>query len=190
MRTRPARRGNRTSGTVSPLPTRSARWPSCREVLPAISLDGRLSIVPGEPVAPAVDELLDGEQRNKLARKRDRRVKRGERRHRRHAEIAEPGEEIEIAEIDHAERRTENDEAIESLDHQPRSPGHCFGDRREAEVVIAPRRRRRTDEHAVNEKRHRNFLQPQPGVTESGVTTSKKTVVLNPANVTPQRTIR
>ena len=33
-------------------------------------------------------------------------------------------------------------------------------------MIIAPRRRRRADEHAVNEKGHRDFLQPQPRVTK------------------------
>src|SRR5437868_11254911 len=159
-------------------------------MLPAVSLDGRFGIAARKSVAPAVDKLLDCEQRNQRARKRDRRVKRGERGHRRHAEIAEPGEEIEVAEIDHAERCAENDEAIESLGDEARSPGHCLGYCRQAQMIIAPRRRRRADEHAVNEKGHRDFLQPQPRVTKRARDTSKNTVVLKPARVTPQSTIR
>ena len=82
----------------------------------AKALDGGFGVVAGEAVAPAIDELLDREQSDQRARKRDRRIKRSERGHRRPAEIAETGEEVEVAEIDHAERRAEDDEPIECVD--------------------------------------------------------------------------
>src|SRR5690349_19899826 len=111
-------------------------------MLPAIPLDGGYSSLSGKSVAPTIDELLDREERNQSAGKRDRGVKRGERCYRRHAEIAEPGKKVQLADIDHAERRPEDDEAIEGLDDEARAPGHRVSDRREAEMIIAPRRRR------------------------------------------------
>src|SRR6516164_3500993 len=95
-RTPPAHRDSQTSRTARPSTRRSARSPSCREAILDQTLGERFGTAAGKVVAPAVDELLDREERDQSARQRDRGVKRGERRHRRHAEIAEPGEEIKI----------------------------------------------------------------------------------------------
>src|SRR5712691_8920212 len=94
-----------------------------------------------ETVAPAVDELLDGEEGNQHAGDRDRRVERGDRRHRRHAEAAEALPEIDVAEVDHAQRHREDDQPVERLDREPEPAGHPLGDGRQVEMVVAPCRR-------------------------------------------------
>src|ERR1700730_17914573 len=57
-----------------------------------------------EAVAAAVDQLLDGEQKNQRAGKRDGRIERRDRGHRRQPEAAKPAQIIEVAEIDEASR--------------------------------------------------------------------------------------
>src|SRR5882672_9138045 len=110
---------------------------------------GRIAL---EAVAPAVDELLDGEQRDEKPRERDRGIERGERRHRRHAEIAQALDDVYAAEIHHAEGGEEHDAAVEDLGDQTGAPVHRFGDRGEIEMIGAPDRHAGADEDAVDEE--------------------------------------
>src|SRR5690242_13429517 len=68
-----------------------------------------------EAMAPAIDELLDGEEGDEDPGERNGGVVRGDRRHRRHAEAAEALQEVDVAEIDHAEGGEEDDAAVEHL---------------------------------------------------------------------------
>src|SRR6516162_7829877 len=111
-------------------------------------------VLGGKAVAPAIDELLDGEESDQRTRKWDRSVKGGQWRHRRHAEIAEARKKIEVAEPDHTQRRAEHDETVEGLDDAPHPSGHRLGDRRQAEVVVAPRGGSCPSEDAVDEEGH------------------------------------
>src|SRR5258708_8504315 len=101
-----------------PIRSRIAPWLTATRPSQDVHLFARL-VGRFETVAPAVDELLDGEEGNQHAGDRDRCVERGDRRHRRHAEAAEALPEIDVAEVDHAERDCEHDQAAEGLDREP-----------------------------------------------------------------------
>ena len=57
-------------------------------------------------------------------------------------------------------------QAIEDLHDEAQPPTHRFGDRGHVEMVVAPRRRRRADEDAVDEEGAGHLLQPEPGMAD------------------------
>src|SRR5215471_1087410 len=119
-----------------------------------------------EAVAATVDDLLDREQRDEDARDRDRSVEGGDRRIGGQTEAAEPAKEIEIAKVDQAARDRQDDEARRELDDETRRAVHRFRERGQVEVIVAPRRRRRSGEDSVDEERRRDLLEPEPGVAD------------------------
>src|SRR6476661_10614587 len=87
-------------------------------------LVARLGGIAFETVAPAIDKLLDGEQRDEKARERDRGIESGEWRHRRHAKIAQTLNDVDDAEIHHARGGEEDDATVEDLGDQAGPPVH------------------------------------------------------------------
>ena len=95
-----------------------------------------------ESVANSVDKLLDGEQRDKRTGNGDGRIERSDGRHRRHPEAREAAQEIDIAKVDETERNPEDHQSNDDLGDQARRSMQRFGDRREIQMIVAPRRHR------------------------------------------------
>ena len=115
-----------------------------------------------EAVLPAVDELLDREQRDQYAGRRDDRRVDSQREQRWHPIAAEVEHRILPAEPDEQPGHDQHDHAIRDLDDTARRAGHPLGDLGQIEVIVAARRGRHADEHAPREKSGGDLLQPQP----------------------------
>src|SRR3954471_16990784 len=103
-------------------------------------------------VADAVDQLLDGEQRDQHARQRNDRIQRSDRRARRQAKTAKTPEVIEIAEPYQAGRDAENRDPDDDLDHEARRAVHRLGNRGQIEMIVAASSDGSADENGVDEK--------------------------------------
>src|SRR5450759_5851020 len=99
-----------------------------------------------ETLAASVDQLLDGEQGDQCARNWDCRIKRSDRRQRRHPEAREAAQKILISKVDKTESNPENHKANDDLGDDTRGPMQRFGDGREKEMIVAPRRHGGADE--------------------------------------------
>ena len=150
----------------------------------------RLGMV--EAVAAAVDELLDGEQR-------DQERRRAESRHRaRQSACPTAGgscrsraEIVDVAEPDQAQRDAEHHEADDDLDDQPRRAVHRLRDRGQVEMIVAAGRDRRADEDRVDEQRRGDLLQPQPGMADGARDdVARRPRARSRSSSTPQRIIR
>src|SRR3954468_6803949 len=100
-------------------------------------------------VADAIDQLLDREQANQRAAKRDRGIERGDRRARRQAKTAKAADIVLVAEPDQAKGDAEHYDADDNLDDQPRRPMHRLGNRGQIEMIVAAGRDRSADEDRV-----------------------------------------
>ena len=74
-----------------------------------------------ETVAKAIDELLDGEERDQRAGDGNGCVQRRDRRHRRHPKAREAAQEVEIAEVDQAPRDGQHDNADDDFGNDGRA---------------------------------------------------------------------
>ena len=117
-------------------------------------------------VAPAVDQLLDGEQHDQRAGDRHARRIGAERDQRRRAKAAHVVEKILDAEHQHASADRQNDQAVGHLHEGPLRPAHALGDLNQIEMIHAPRRGGHADENAPAEKSRGHQLQPEKRVAE------------------------
>ena len=122
---------------------------------------------PFEAVLPAVDELLDREQRDQHAgRRNDRRCRRSA------GSATASGSCRGRASRSSSRTRSSSSDTTSTITRlaismrAARRAGHPLGDLGQVEVVVAARRRRHADEHAPGEERRRDLLQPQPGRAE------------------------
>ncbi len=119
-----------------------------------------------EAVPPAIDDLLEAEERDERAGNGDDGVEIGDRQHRGHAIGREPRKKIEPAIPDHAQSHGEHDEPRQDLDGKAWAPFEMIRDSGQIEMVIAPAGDARADEDAVDEASRRHLLQRQHGMAQ------------------------
>src|SRR5258705_6381780 len=112
-------------------------------------------------VADAIDELLDREQADQRAAKRDRGIERGDRRARRQAKTAKAADIVLVAEPDQTKGDAEHHDADDDLDDQPRRAMHRLGNRGQIEMIVAAGRAPRAPENSGDEN-SRGGLLPTP----------------------------
>src|SRR5262249_11843094 len=95
----------------------------------------RLRVI--EAVAAAIDDLLDGKERDQYAGEGDRGVKGGNRRIRRQTETAKATQVVQVSEIDEADGDGEHNKADDDLCQHARRTVHRLGKCREVEMIVA-----------------------------------------------------
>src|SRR5271156_4397201 len=103
-------------------------------------------------VLPAVEDLLEREQRHKRAADREGDIEIGNGRHRRHAETAKAGQEILPPKDTHCQADTQHHQAVEHLHEVSECAAHALGDRRKEQVVVSAGRHCAADEDTVDEE--------------------------------------
>src|SRR6516162_6398701 len=119
-----------------------------------------------EAVSQAINDLLDGEQRDQDAGYGNRRVKRSNWRQRRHPKAGKAAQEIKISKNDEAHRHTKYDEPSKDFDRGPESSAQALSDRSQIKMIVAARSDGGAKEDRINEECRSHLLQPKPGVTD------------------------